>query len=268
MTPTLIYCADGNRRFAEIAMRHGYRYGATLPNTIYYPPHFTDQKFRRPDRQKYMAALALWRPALATVLDWERSEQLPEVLSWAEEAAQYASQAVIIIPKVVGSIGKLPRQIGSKPIRLGYSAYSTYSHTPEYLAAFRGWPVHCLGGSVARQMEVDREIDLQSADGNYSQRLSRSGLTYSPAIPEQHHGWPRLSRLAGFKPVDSLYISFELSCIAIPMAWSGESGPAIYDAQMAWLADQGLAPSQHQISLFGHQDVSPAELAAWLTGFE
>jgi hypothetical protein len=50
--PLLIYCADGNRSFAEIALRHGYEYGACLPNTIYLDPYFTDQDWRKFNKAK------------------------------------------------------------------------------------------------------------------------------------------------------------------------------------------------------------------------
>ena len=53
--------------------RHDYDYGAQLPNTVYFPPVFTDQNWRKPDRPGYMAAVERYHPALATVLDWERA---------------------------------------------------------------------------------------------------------------------------------------------------------------------------------------------------
>jgi hypothetical protein len=103
--PTLIYCAGGNRRFAQIAIDAGYKFGSQLPNTIYHPIYFADQDWKRPNRATYMAMLAQHRPTMATVLDWERDEQLPEVLDWAEEAAQYVAQ-VLIIPKVIGRLAQ------------------------------------------------------------------------------------------------------------------------------------------------------------------
>lgn len=109
-TRELIYCADGNQRFASIALDAGWLYGAQLPATVYYRPYMVDQDWRNPERSAYMAALREYRPWLATVLDWERDEQLPEVLDWASEAAQYA-QVVIIIPKVHNGIHKIPRSI-------------------------------------------------------------------------------------------------------------------------------------------------------------
>ncbi len=107
----LIYCAGANRQYAEIAIAAGYTYGARLPDLVYFPPGFADQDWRAPNRMAYMAALATYRPRLCTVLDWEREEQLDEVLSWADEAAQYVSEAVIIIPKVHNAIRRLPRRI-------------------------------------------------------------------------------------------------------------------------------------------------------------
>src|SRR5258706_14946240 len=92
MIPTLIYCADGNRRFAEIAIRHGFTYGAQLPNTIYFDPQFVDQDWQHPDYDAYMACLEKYRPALASVLDFESPDQLAEVLKWATTAAQFVTE--------------------------------------------------------------------------------------------------------------------------------------------------------------------------------
>ena len=88
--PALIFCAGGNRRYAEIAKDAGYLLGARLPSTVYFEPlYFADQEYQQPNRAAYMDALARYRPYMASVLDWETPEQLPAVMSWAEEAAQY-----------------------------------------------------------------------------------------------------------------------------------------------------------------------------------
>ena len=86
--PVLIYCADGNKRLAQIAIDAGFRYGARLPaRGPHHPVFFADQDWKAPDRARYMTELAEHRPVMATVLDWEQMEQRDEVLSWAEEAA-------------------------------------------------------------------------------------------------------------------------------------------------------------------------------------
>lgn len=260
--PTMIYCADGNRRFAQTALRHGYLYGAQLPNTVYFPPAFTDQDWRGFNRAKtadrraelrmaYFETVERYRPRLATVLDWELQEQLPEVLSWAEEAAQWVTEAVIIIPKVIGGIKQLPRKIGGKQVRLGYSAASSFSGTPVSLSEFRGWPVHCLGGSPSRQMEVAREVDCQSADGNYIQNLARLNCQfYSPAFRSKHRGWPYLREASVYIKRDAPYLAFELTCIGVPMAWRGANGQEIWQAQLDYLISIGKAPANVQESLF------------------
>jgi hypothetical protein len=249
--PTLIYCADGNRKFAEIALRHGYFYGAQLPNTVYFEPHFADQNWKKPVRSKYMDTLKKYRPALATVLDWEVEKQLSEVLSWAEEAAQYVTDSVIIIPKVIGGIKRLPRQIGGKSVRLGYSAASTFSGTPVSLSEFKGWPVHCLGAGPARQMEIARQVDVKSADGNYIQNVARNFCQfYSPGTITKHNSWSTLRYLGlGHIRQDAIYLAFELTCIAVPMAWNGQSGSQIHDAQISFLESQGFKPAR-QMSLW------------------
>lgn len=246
----LIYCASGNRRFAEIALRHGYKYGAQLPATVYFTPYFADQNWKRPNRMKYMETLATYRPTLATVLDWEREEQYSEVINWAEEAAQYV-ETVIIIPKVIDGIKRLPRRLNGKEIRLGYSASSTFSSTPVTLNEFKGWPVHCLGGGPRIQLQLGRSHDLRSADGNYIQKMARTNCQfYSPAIPGKNDGWPMLAEIGiGYVRADAIYLAFELTCLGVQMAWSGQSGVNIYDAQMDWLNTAGYEVSWRLIPL-------------------
>ena len=250
--PTLIYCADGNRRFAEIALRRGLQYGAQLPNKVYFPPYFTDQNWKTPNRSGYMAAVEKYRPALATVLDWELPEQLPLVLDWAEEASQWVQDSIIIIPKVVGGIKQLPRAINGKPVRLGYSAASTFSSTPCPVSEFRGWSVHCLGGGPGNQMDLARKLDVQSADGNYIQLMARKYVQfYSPGTRARNRHWPRLKSDADIHiEWDAPYVAFELTCIAVPMAWSGASGQSIWERQLIFLEEMGITPSHVQHRLF------------------
>lgn len=250
--PVLIYCAAGNKRFAEIAIRWGYQYGAQLPNTIYYNPYFTDQNWKKPNREKYMKTVKKYRPTIATVLDWEQEGQLNEVLSWADEASQWVWEAVIIIPKVVGGVKRLPRQINGKQVRLGYSASSTFSSTPVSLDEFKTWPIHCLGGSVRKQIEMSQTDGLVSADGNYIQNMARRHcMLYSPAVRANNNGWPQLREFGlAYMEKDAIYLAFELTCMAVPMAFAGCSGQEIYNAQWEWLLDQGYQAESIQLQLF------------------
>ena len=165
-----IYCGNASP-LDEIALDQGFLMGSQLPKSIAYRPYFADQDWRAPDRAKYMAMLAKHRPHMATVLDWERVDQLGDVLSWAEEAARYVS-VVIIIPKVHGGIAQLPRKIGGKAVRLGYSVPTRFAGTDVPLRDFAGWPVHLLGGSPEKQLELARMMNVRSADQNYCARLA------------------------------------------------------------------------------------------------
>lgn len=170
-TPTLIYCAAGNPAFGRAALEAGWQYGARLPAWFdsALPLSFADQDWKGPDRAAYMACLEKHRPDTATVLDLEREEQLAEVLSWAVEAAAFVWR-VLVIPKVSGVIERLPRQVGKAQVVLGYSVPTSYGGTTVPLWEFAGWPVHLLGGSPQRQLDLARFLDVVSLDGGMAQQ--------------------------------------------------------------------------------------------------
>jgi len=221
--PDLIYCAGGNARFAEIAIAAGFRYGAQVPNyKIYADLWFADQNWKQPDRAAYMAALAQHRPHMATVLDWERGGQLDEVLSWAEEAAQYCER-VLIIPKVHSGIDRLPRQLGGKEIVLAFSIPTKYGGTEVPIWEFSGWPIHLLGGSPQAQMHYARHLnaiaDVVSADGNMANKMAHF-CRFWRAKPGRKGHWVQLAEVgdANFGK-DSNREAFRRSCENIMAAW-------------------------------------------------
>jgi hypothetical protein len=207
--PTLIYCGGGNRTFAEIAISAGFKYGVRLPGTAYAPIYFADQDWKHPNRAAYMTALAKHTPFMASVLDWERQEQLPEVLSWAEEAAQFC-EVVVIIPKVHGGVSQLPRSIGGKQIRLGYSVPTKHGGTSLMISEFYGWPVHLLGGSPHEQVYIWRYLPgVVSADGNMAMKMATmfcAYYDYNYRNGKRTH-WPTISGVDGHK-------------------WTGDNAPA------------------------------------------
>jgi hypothetical protein len=222
----LVYCANGNTQLTDIALAHGFYYGARLPGSIYHPIWFADQDWKKPDRAAYMAGLAEHRPYMATVMDWEREEQLPDVLSWAEEAAQYV-EWVVLIPKVLGQIGRLPRRIGGKRVVLGYSVPTKYGGTPNPLWEFAGWPIHLLGGQPQYQMELWRYFtcisEVVSADGNYAQRMAVKYVRFwkpGNAYYTDSRFWPRVRDVDGERwGHDAPYEAFRRSCANIMAAW-------------------------------------------------
>jgi len=215
--PELIFCAAGNRQYTEFAIASGFRYGARLPSRVYYPIWFADQNWRRPDRSGYMRALEAHRPYMATVLDWEQPDQLPEVLDWAEEASQW-TDAVLIVPKVIGAIERLPRSINARPLVLAYSVPTRYGASPLPLWELAGWPVHLLGGSPMQQMHVYLHLrpitDVISADGNMLLTSSRYGVFFDAS----RNCWATRDPRIPIGP-DLCYRAFERSCQEIVRAW-------------------------------------------------
>lgn len=209
----LVYCAGGNARFAQIAIDHGYLYGAQIPSTFYHPIWFADQNWKNPNREKYIAALALHKPHMASVLDLERPDQVEEVLGWAEDAARHV-ETVMIIPKYKEAIRDIPLIICNKPVRLGYSVPTEFGGSPVPLRDFHDWPVHLLGGSPSIQMELWQHLNVHSADGNSAQRAAMNGTVFTGTR------WLTVNKYLGYQVnKDMIYKAFDISCENIKMAW-------------------------------------------------
>jgi hypothetical protein len=226
--PRLIFCSAESKRYTKIAAECGLELGAQLPGVVhpFGPLVFADQNWKRPDRAGYMAALSVHRPDMATVLVWEREEQLAEVLSWAEEAAALVGRFVVLIPKVIGGAARLPRRIGGRDVLLGYSAASTYGGTPVPIWEFAGWPVHILGGSPQRQMTLWRYLvgmaEVVSVDGNVLRKMANRCMFFAPAgryRQASNRYFPQLREIGEAWGADACYECFRRSCLSVRAAW-------------------------------------------------
>lgn len=189
--PDLIYCADGNPAFAQAAIEAGWLYGAKIPSTIYHPIYFADQDWKKPNEEKYIKALELHRPRVCTVLDWEHPEQFGEVMRWAERASKYC-QKVIIIPKVPGLVEEIPQMICGKEIIIGYSVPTSYGGSPIGLWEIGDRPVHLLGGSPQKQIELANYLRVVSCDGNMAHKQAHKCRAWTPRPGRKGH-WQQLS---------------------------------------------------------------------------
>lgn len=226
--PELIYCAGGNRRFAEIAIKAGFLYGAQLPKTVYFKPYFADQDFKRPRYTGYIQALRRHRPYIASVLDIMEWRRLDEYMMRAEEISRYCTE-VMLIPKLPGVIKELPQKISGKKIRLGYSVPTRFGRTDVALKEFGGWPVHLLGGSPLKQLELSKQLNVVSCDGNYSQLMSQHCQFFVPdgsAKYAKNRYWPTLREANGGEnwgdgsdTADAPYEAFRRSCENIMKMW-------------------------------------------------
>lgn len=220
----LIYCGDGNKRFADIAIGEGYKYGARLPGTTYYPLFFADQNWKNPDKDKYIDKLKEERPHMASVLEWEEEDQYEEVLSWAEEAAKFVNK-VVIIPKVIGTVDRIPNKVGGKGVVLGYSVPTKYGGTEVPIKEFGNRPTHLLGGSPHAQMKYYLEMPrVISADTNYHQKCALSwGIVWHKNNKPRRRvrgTWTKLRDYLGVEvEKDVPYRCFRLSCINVMNEW-------------------------------------------------
>lgn len=212
----------------SIAICHGFLPGAQLPGHVATRGrlYFADQNWKQPRRAAYMAALAQHRPVLASVLDWEREEQLPEVLDWAAEAATHADQ-VMIVPKVCGGVARLPETVGGVPVVLGYSVGNKYGGTPVPVWEFAGRRVHLLGGAPHQQMRLWRYFrgiaTVVSVDGNQLRQAANRGQVWMPGdTPRSANSryWPTLNELGVPRLGRDMHLlAFHWSCINVQNAW-------------------------------------------------
>ena len=230
--PELIYCANGNGRFAQIAVDNGFTYGAQMPGKAYLPPVFVDLHPTHPPKQwRYIDCLRKWRPRFASVHDWHSGRDLMEVMLRAEEIAEQVSEAVLIIPKVPGTIKHIPRHINGKMVILGYSVPTKHGATDVDRSEFKGWPVHLLGGSPHNQILIWQELrqiaDVVSVDGNMHHLLAttKNAFWYLQKFPGRGY-WPSLAEFDGDRwgdgssTADAPYEAFRRSCVNIMEAWS------------------------------------------------
>lgn len=181
-----------------------------------------------------MQRLSVLRPSLATVLDWERYDQMEDVFEWAEEAAAHV-ETVIIIPKVFHTVPMIPTHIGGRPVRLGYSVPTQHGGTALPLWDFRGRDIHLLGGSPQEQLRLSRHLRVVSADTNYHQKMAVKYAGFwvnGTARHSKNRYFPCLSDIGNHTRDDAPYIAFEMSCQNIIEAWR-ELGYAVNEDRLS-----------------------------------
>ncbi len=219
----LIYCGAGNKKYADIAVKEGFHFGAQLPGQVTHELYFADQNWKKPNKLKYFEYVERYRPKLATVLDLERPEQFDEVLDWADTISFFVEE-VIIIPKFSGSIKSIPKKINSANVRLGYSVPTKFGATTVPIEEFEDWPIHLLGGSPQAQMKLINELNVKSADGNMMLKMASRCFFWVKSAKHRKNGAPDFTTFTkhdgekwnGSNPTHE---AFRRSCVNIMSAW-------------------------------------------------
>lgn len=163
----LIYCAGGGRKWMKIAREERWLPGARSDHRVtddHRPLFMLDVDWKKPDWAMHLAVAKAEWPALCVIPDVLALEDLAIALDRAEEAAPYCEHP-IIVPKCA-CIQSVPRVIGGREIRLGYSVPSSYGSAGIDAGLFDGWPVHLLGGTPRDWARCREFMDVRSADGN------------------------------------------------------------------------------------------------------
>jgi hypothetical protein len=204
---SLIYCAEGNPTHEAIMRRHGIAVGCRLPNNRLTSRgvgaghlFFADQDWLNPDRAAFMAQLAHFKPFMTTVRDWDQHTNREEVLSWAEEAAPHV-QAIVIIPKIAGTVHLIPHQVGHRPIVLGYPMGALGSTARIDAREYGRRPTHLLGGAPQVQLAMRRSgrLNVVSADCNMMSKMAKRSLFWQWGIADYavNRYWPQLQECDG-----------------------------------------------------------------------
>lgn len=205
----IIYSGGGNRLAAKITESIGILQGAQLPDVIYSKSlYFADQDWKNPNKELYLESLKEHKPAMATVLDLEKPDQLEEVLDWASDVSQYCND-IIVIPKFRGSINLIPEIINGKRVVLGYSVPTKFGGTKVPFGEFGNRPVHLLGGQPHVQIMLLDKLNVVSLDNNY---IMLKGLTYNCYWTHlESRTWVQLKDAGIDLDKNSNYLAFTIS---------------------------------------------------------
>ena len=215
----IIYCGVGNVKLDIISIQNGFKYGLRLPakNNLDTPLFFSDQDWKNPNKEKYFEFVKLYNPTMATVLDIEREDQFLECLEWAEVISQWVEK-IILIPKCLGVIEKIPKYINGKKIILGYSVPTKYGATTLDINLFKDFDIHLLGGAPNKQLEYKEKMNVVSIDCNYHSMKANKFGEYWTGKFNDTRWWRKFE--GEINPAQRSLKAFELSCKNIIKRWN------------------------------------------------
>jgi hypothetical protein len=224
----LIYCGGGNKRFAQIALAHGFLYGSRSDDTPCFPVDFVDLDYQagRQAWPNHRAFVREHRPQYAVAPDLMDVNDFSDIMREAEKLSQWAEH-VIVVPKVHHSV-----QLIAEEYVIGYSVPTSYGGTELWVGEFVGRRVHLLGGSPTQQARIWQYLSshVVSVDGNVSMKLATRFCQYfDPSRSVQNANnkwWPTIKEADGQRwPHEGApYEAFRRSCQNLMRFWQGFLG--------------------------------------------
>lgn len=170
---------------------------------------FADLEWKVPDLRMHRGFVREHAPTFAVAPDVVDLDDLCWTLRYAETLAQWATK-VIIVPKARCVMQQLPHEPW---LIVGYSVPTKYGGTDLFLSELHDWPVHLLGGSPNRQLNLAYYLNVVSADGNAATRAAEFGTVFNGRT----HQWDKGAEPQG---EDLPYRAFARSCEQIKLAWA------------------------------------------------
>lgn len=146
---------------------------------------FMDNPYRDYNHAAHLKAVAATTPTMCTTRDLFTKQQardenvdyytLDQTIEQASDLAPHV-QDLILIPKY-DCLDDIPETISGKRVVLGYSVPTSYGGTPMPISAFKGRPVHLLGGPWGKQRAYLNLLgdDIISLDNNHCLFVSQMG---------------------------------------------------------------------------------------------
>lgn len=179
----VIFCAGGNRRFAEIAISEGMKYGTRHDYKPYWPPFFVDINWESYDWNDYLSKIARWQPTMAMVPDYEHPEQQGSMRARAAQLVALGVERVMVCPKFVGAALDIPEWC-TVAVSVPTRDKGKYKGWLPPVSDLIGRKLHLLGGSPRSQLDLIRYyaghgIEVTSRDINMHMKAATRGTFYT-----------------------------------------------------------------------------------------
>jgi Family of unknown function (DUF6610) len=164
--PIKIMCHG--RPTLKIAQRYGWLPGARYTNLRdikgFKKIGMIDIDWKNYDFDRHLDAVKKCRPLITIARDVEDKDDLEKILEQANELNRYAEK-VAIVPKDKRLSSNITKVIPDKFL-LAYSVPTKYGATEIPLRSFKGRAVHLLGGRPDVQLQLSKQLNVYSFDGN------------------------------------------------------------------------------------------------------
>lgn len=159
--------ATHSKLVQAIAIQHGWLPAARYTNLrdvkTFQSLGFLDINWKNYDFERHLEAVQKTRPHLTIARDWERPEQLDEIVAQATILSRYAEH-VAIVPKVKCLSSEIEDLIPSNFL-FAFSTPTKYGGTNICPSYFKR-PTHVLGGRPQDQLSLRKSLNVYSFDCN------------------------------------------------------------------------------------------------------